>query len=187
MISYNELKKGMTIILEGAPYEVLESNHMKKAQRRPVIQTKLRNLFSGGVLERNFKQGEAFEEAELKKLKAKFVYSHKDKYFFSEESNPSSRFDLGSEQLGEQTKFLKGNQPVEALIFNEQVINIALPIKIHLKVVEAPPGIKGDRAQGGTKSVVLETGTVIQAPLFINQGDTIEINTQTQEYVKRAE
>ena len=194
MLTHTNLKKGVRIILDKEPYEVLEASPMKKAQRRPVIQTKIKNLITGNVFERNFHQGDTFEEAELSKLKAKFLYSHRDQYFFCEENGlpeghkgVPKRFDLNSEQLGVQAKFLKPNLIVEILIFNEKVINISLPIKIQLKVTEAPPGVKGDRAQGGTKIVTLETGAKINAPLFIEEGDVIEINTETEQYTKRIE
>ena len=187
MLTHADLKKGVKIILNKEPYEVLEARPLKKAQRRPVIQSKIKNLMTGSVFDRNFHQGDTFQEAEILKLKAKFIYSHHQRYFFCEENKPGKRFDLGVEQIGSQTKFLKPNQTVEALIFNEKVINISLPIKIQLKVIEAPPGIKGDRAQGGTKIVTLETGAKISVPLFIKEGDIIEINSQTEEYVKRIE
>ncbi|PIU98173.1 elongation factor P [Candidatus Wolfebacteria bacterium CG03_land_8_20_14_0_80_40_12] len=187
MLSHTDLKKGVRIILDKEPYEVLEARPMKKAQRRPVIQSRVKNLITGSVFEQNFQQGDVFEEAELLKLKAKFLYIRRDRYFFCEENNPSKRFDLNSEQLGVQTKFLKANQIVEALIFNEKVINISIPIKTQLKVTEAPPGIKGDRAQGGTKIATLETGVQVAVPLFVATGDTIEINTETGEYVRRVE
>jgi len=185
MISYSELKKGVRIILDKQPYEILEASPMKKAQRRPVIQSKLKNLVTGSVINRNFHQGESFEEAELSEFSVKFLYFSRDRYFFCEEKNPSKRFNLDSEQLGTQTKYLKPNQVVRAMVFDEKVINISLPIKVQLKVIEAPPGIKGDRAQGGTKTVVLETGAKLAVPLFIKSGDTIEINTENDEYVKR--
>jgi elongation factor P len=187
MLSHSDLKKGVKIILDGEPYEVLESRPMKKAQRRVVMQTKVRNLASGHVFDRNFHQGDVFEEAELLKLKAKFLYAHRDRYFFCEEQNPSQRFDLSSEQLAGTTKFLKPDQIVEAMLFNEKIINVSLPIKIQLKVTEAPPGIKGDRAQGGVKMVTLETGAQIAVPLFVKEGDLVEINTEKGEYVKRVE
>ncbi len=187
MLTHTDLKKGVQIILDGQPCEILEANSMKKAQRRPVIQTKIKNLLTGNVLERNFQQGEVFEEAEIVKLKAKFLYTHRDHYFFIEEDNPTKRFELTIEQIGVQVKFLKPNQPIEALIFNEKIISIALPIKVSLKVIEAPPGVQGDRAQGGTKAVILESGATADVPLFVEEGDIIEINTDTGEYVKRVE
>ncbi len=187
MLTHTDLKKGVRIILDKEPYEVLEASPMKKAQRRPVIQSKIKNLITGNVFDRNFHQGETFEEAELINLKAKFLYSHRERYFFCEEKTPSKRFDLSLEQIGTQVKFLKPNLIVEALIFDKKIINISLPIKIQLKVIEAPPGIKGDRAQGGTKIVTLETGAKVNAPLFIKEGDIIELNTQTEQYAKRTE
>jgi elongation factor P len=171
-----------------------------------VVQTKIRNLITGNVFDHNFHQGDTFEEAELSKIEVKFLYtrarqsrakggneatasltSHRDKFFFSEAANPNKRFDLNIQQIGEQEKFLKPGQFVEGIVFQGRIINIFLPIKINLKVIEAPPGLRGDRAQAGTKTVTLETGVKINAPLFIEEGDIIEVNTQTGEYVKRIE
>jgi len=187
MISYSDFKKGVQIIIDGEPYEVLETRPLKMAQRRVVLQTKLRNLITGNLLMRNFQQGDAFEEAEISKFEAKFLYSHQGRYFFSEKDNPSKRFDLTLEQIGEGSKFLKPGQIVQGMIFEEKVINVSLPIKVQLKVIEAPPGVKGERAQPGTKLVTLENGAKISVPLFIKQGDTVEVNTETGEYTKRIE
>lgn len=185
MLSHTDLKKGVKIILDKEPYEILEASPMKKAQRRVVIQAKVRNLITGGVFSRNFHQGETVEEAELSKIEAEFLYHHKEQYFFSETGNPVNRFNLTEGQIGLQAQFLKQSQIVEAIIFGNKVINISLPIKIQLKVREAPPGTKGGRAQAGTKTVFLETGVKINAPLFIKAGDIVEINTETGEYVRR--
>lgn len=187
MSNYADLKKGVQIIIENQPYEVLEARPFKAAQRRAVIQARIRNLITGNVFSRNFQQGDNFEEAEVLKFEAKFLYSRRDRYFFSEKDNPSKRFDLTSEQIGDKGKFLKPNQIVEGLIFKEKIINVSLPIKVQLKVAEAPPGVKGERAQAGTKQVILETGVQSAVPLFIEKGDTIEINTETGEYVRRIE
>ena len=185
MIDYTELKKGVQIVLEGAPYEILESAPMKKAQRRVVIQTRLRNLVSGNMLERTFHQGDTFDEAELVKTESIFLYCNLRKYVFCEKNNRGNRFELEESTLGNSARFLKQNQEVIAVRFNGKIINVILPIKITLKVQEAPPGVKGDRAQGGTKTVTLETGTIMQAPLFVETGDEIEINTDKGEYVRR--
>ena len=187
MIDYSDLKKGVQVIIEGEPYEIIEARPLKMAQRRVVLQTKLRNLITGNLLIQNFQQGDAFEEAEISKFEAKFLYSHRGRHFFCQKDNPSKRFDLNLEQIGEGSKFLKPGQIVQGMIFEEKVINVSLPIKVQLKVIEAPPGVKGERAQPGTKSVTLETGAQINAPLFIEVGDTIEINTETGEYVRRIE
>jgi len=199
MLNYSDLKKGVQIIIDGEPYEIIEARPLKMAQRRVVLQTKLRNLITGNLLMQSFQQDDAFEEAEISKFEAKFLYSHPDRkssisngashdrYFFCEKDNPSKRFDLALEQIGEGSKFLKPGQVVQGMIFEEKVINVSLPIKVQLKVIEAPPGVKGERAQPGTKLVTLETGAQINAPLFIEVEDTIEINTETGEYVRRIE
>jgi len=199
MLTHTDLKKGVKIILDKEPYEILEARPLKMAQRRVVIQTKIRNLITGNVFSQNFHQGETFQEAELFKIQAKFLYAHPDKksstsdgasrdrYFFAEKDNLSKRFDLNFNQIGLPAKFLKPNQIVEAIVFQEKVINISLPIKIQLKVIEAPPGVKGNRSQPGTKQVTLETGAKINVPLFIKEDDVIEVNTETGEYVRRIE
>jgi len=187
MITHTDLRKGVQIVIDNEPYEILESSPMKKAQRRVVIQTKIKNLLNGSVLDRNFHQGDVFEEAEIEKKEALFLYVHKDRYFFNEKDNPSKRFDLGKELIGEAAKFLKPNQVVEEIQFQGKTINISLPIKVQLKVIEAPPGIRGDRAQGGTKTVTLESGAQINVPLFVEQGDVVELNTETGEYARRVE
>src|SRR4030066_1926560 len=129
MLSLGDLRKGVRILIDGEPYEVLESNPMKKAQRRVVIQAKIKNLLNGNVLSQNFHQGDVFDEAELLNFKAKFLYLHRGRYFFCEENNPSNRFDLDKEQIGQASKFLKPNQIVEEITFNKKVISISLPIK----------------------------------------------------------
>jgi elongation factor P len=187
MITHSDIRKGTRIIIDGEPYEVLEASPLKKAQRRVVIQSRIKNLISGVVISRNFHQGDVFEEAEINKFSAKFLYSHRGKFVFCKEDDPSKRFELTQEQIGERGQFLKPNQIVEGVVFQDKIINVILPIKIQLKVVEAPPGDKSGRAQPGTKQVVLETGAKINVPLFINTGDVIEINTETGEYTRRVE
>ena len=197
MLSHTDLKKGTQFIFEGQPWQVLDSLHVKMAQRRPVMQTKIKYLINGSVQEKTFQQGDMFEEAELIKKNIKFLYSNPVRnkvsngagaveYWFSEENDPSKRFSFKEDQLGSQAKFFKPNSLVEGVIFNDKIINVLAPIKVTLKVKETPPGIKGDRAQGGTKEATLESGAVIQVPLFINEGDLIEINTELGTYVKRA-
>jgi len=185
MINYNELKPGAVFILDGQPYEVLEFGFMRMQQRKPVAQTKIRNLITGKVLSRNFQHTDSFEEAEIDYKIVKFLYGHRDKFVFCEPNNPSARFELSQSAVGEQSKFLKPNAEVETVYFKNQLINVNLPIKMEFKVVEAPPAIRGNTAQGGTKQVKIETGTYINAPLFIREGDIIEVNTQTGEYTGR--
>jgi elongation factor P len=185
MIDHTQLKKGARIIMDGQPYEILESMPMKKAQRRVVIQARIKSLINGAVSEKNFHQGDVFEEAELEKFQTKFLYSHNGKYVFCEINDPSKRFEFTKEQIIKVADYLKPNQIVDGFMFEEKIVDISLPIKIQLKVVEAPPNLKGDTAQGGTKSATLETGKEISVPLFVEEGDTVEINTETGEYVRR--
>lgn len=187
VLSINDLKVGTYIVYESAPYEVLEAQHLHIGRGGSSIQTKLKNLKTGRVLSRNFKPADVFEQTQIEKQKVKYLYHHRGGYWFSKEQNQKNRFQLSKEQLGEIIHFLKPDTFVEALNFGGTIINVALPIKMDFKVVEAPPAIRGNTAQGGTKTVTLETGAQIVAPLFINVGDTIKINTQTGEYVERAE
>ena len=184
-LGVNELKPKTFFILEGQPYEVLETHHLKMQQRRPVVQTRMRNMLNGKVIERNFAQSDIFEEADIERKQVKFLYNHRDEYWFTAIDNSADRFKLEKEILGDAYKFLKTNTVVEAITFNGKIINIALPIKMDLKVVEAPPAIRGDTAQGGVKQVKLETGATINVPLFIDEGDVIRLNTETGEYVER--
>lgn len=186
MLGYFDLRKGTQFIYEGEPYEVLDFNQMKKAQREGIAQVKMKNMISGKVIERSFHEADRFDEADLQKLKAKYLYRHRDRYFFCEEKDPAKRFDLSPEQIGDGRRFLKANTVIDAVIFEGRIISVSLPIKVQLKVTDAPPGVKGDRAQGGLKSVLLETGAQINAPLFVETGDVVEINTETGEYSGRA-
>jgi len=187
MLNYNELKPGVVFILDGEPYEVLEFSFLRMQQRKPVAQTKIRNLITGKILNRNFQHTESFQETEIDYKKVKFLYSHRNKFIFCDIQNPSARFELPAEIIGEKAKFFKPNSEVEVVSFQGKTINIRLPIKMDFKVVEAPPSTRGNTAQGGTKTVTIETGAQISVPLFINEGDIIRINTQTGEYVERVE
>ena len=187
MLGVNELKPKTFLIYEGQPYVVLETHHLKMQQRRPTVQVKMRNVVNAKILDRNFAQSDVFEEADITRTKVKFLYNHKDQYWFSYENEPSKRFLLTEDLIGEATKFLKPNTVLDAIEYNSKIINIELPVKMEFKIVEAPPAIRGDTAQGGVKQVKIETGAYINAPLFINQDDTIRINTETGEYVERVE
>ena len=187
MLTINNLKKGAIFMWRGEPYEVLKSSHSKMANEEAVMQVKIRNIRTKNVISTSFKHADKFEDVEISREKVKFIYSHRGEYVFCEANNPAARFSLTEDQVGDRGKFLKPNSEVEVVKFEDEIINIVLPIKIDFKVKEAPPGIRGDTAQGGKKTVVIETGAEVQAPLFINEGDVIRVNTDTGEYVERAE
>lgn len=185
-LAVNDLKPKVYFIYEDQPCMVLETHHLKMQQRRPTVQTKFRNLLSGKHLERNFAQSDVFEEADVERKTVKFLYAHRNEFWFADPNDASKRFELAEDLIGDQAKFLKANTILEALNWNDKVINVSLPIKMQFKVVEAPPGIRGDTATGGTKIVKIDTGAELNVPLFINEGDDIIVNTETGQYVERA-
>jgi len=187
MLTHNDLKKGIIFLFNNQPHEVLDSTLVFKGRGRSVVQAKIKNLITGDIISRTFHQGEEFEEAEVSKQHLRFLYSHRGKYVFLNTQEKNERIELKESQIGSQAQFLKPGEIVEGLIFNGKIVNISLPIKVHLKVVEASPGIKGGRAEPGTKQVILETGAKINVPLFVKEGDIIEVNTQSGEYVRRIE
>ncbi len=185
MINFNELKTGIIITIQSQPYEIIEASLLFKGRGHSILQAKLKNLITGNSISKTFHPSDSFEEAEIEKIKAKFLYSNKDQFWFCEENNSKNRFFISKEVIGESSRFLKQDTVVDGIVFNEKIINILLPIKVKLKVIESPPGIKGDRAQGGTKTIILETGANLNTPLFIEQGDIIEVNTEKGEYTRR--
>ena len=191
MLTINDLKNGSEIIIEGDPYVVLSVSHLHIGRGGSSIQTKLRNLRTGKVFERNFKPADQFPEAKIVKMKSRFLYASRGEVWFDELGNPKNRFTLKEDVLGDDLSLLKPNMEVIAVKFlkdeNEKIINIELPIKADYKIVDAPPSIRGNTAQGGTKMATLEGGVTVSVPLFVNIGDTIRINTSTREYVERME
>ena len=185
MLEYNEITVGKFIIFQDEPWEVLSAHVFRKQQRKPVNATKLKNLITGRVTEYSFHVSDKAEEADLEAKEINFIYESKGEYWFHEVSDKSKRFSLAVEQIGSGAKFLKVNTVVKAILFNDKIIGVKLPIKMELKVVEAPPSMKGNTAQGGNKVVKVETGASVNTPLFVNEGDTIRINTDTGEYVER--
>jgi len=187
MLSYTELNKGVLFVMDGEPYLVLEYTFLRMQQRKPTVQTKLKNLITGKIVQKSFQGSDAFLEAEIDKMPMMFLYENRGEYWFCEKDNPKNRVSFKEEQIADQAKFLKPNTEVMAYKFGEKIINIELPVKIDYKVAEAPPSYKGDTATGGSKTVVLENGLNIQVPTFINVDDIIRVNTTTGEYTERAE
>lgn len=186
-LSYTDLKKGVVFVMEGQPWEVVESHFLRMQQRKAVVQTKIKNLVSGKILDRNFQPSDNFEEAELDKKEAVFIYMSKGEAWFHEVGNPGARFSIPEGVAKEGIKFLKQKTTVTVDIFKDKIIGVRLPVKVELKVTEAPPAIKGNTAQGGSKVVTLETGAKISVPLFVNEGDVVRVNTEIGEYTERVE
>ena len=192
MLQYNEVKERKYIVFNNEPYEVISSHVFRKQQRKPVNQVRMRNLITGKMAENSFHSTEKVEEADISKKIIVYLF-HKfnkqqntDEYWFKEEDNPSQRFSLSGDLIGTQAQFMKTNEPIIALVYNDQIVGVTLPVKVDLKVTEAVPAVAGNTAQGATKQVTLETGASITVPLFVKQGDILTINTSTGEYVSRA-
>ena len=185
LLEYNEITEKKYIVLDGQPYEVISSHVFRKQQRKPVNATKLKNLMTGKVTEYSFHQSEKVEQAEIDTKEVKYLYNNRGEWWFSEVNDPSKRFKVSDEQMGPQGTFIKSNSILTQLLFRETPMGFKFPITVELKVTEAPPGIKGDTATGGTKVITLETGATINVPLFVNEGDIIKINTETGEYRER--
>ncbi|HNZ55395.1 MAG TPA: elongation factor P [Candidatus Paceibacterota bacterium] len=185
MLEYNEIKPRKFIVFEGEPFEVLTSHVFRKQQRKPVNAVKMRNLITGKVIENSFHQSEKVEEAELERRPIKYLYENRGQYWFCEVNDPSKRFEMPAETIADKIKFVRQNDTIDVLSFGDKVLGIEVPIKVELKVTDAPPAIKGNTVQGGLKQITLETGFTTNAPMFINEGDTVRINTETGEYVER--
>lgn len=187
-LTINDLKNGILVIVDGAPHAVLKVDHLHMGRGGASVQTKMRNLLNGKIFERNYKTADEFESAEVEKIKARFLYENRGVYWFNEVVNLKNRFSFSKEDLGEETaQFLKPNLEVTAIKFGEKHVNVELPIKIDYQVIEAPPSVKGNTAQGGSKVVIIEGGAKISTPLFVEIGDVIRVNTQMGEYVLRVE
>ncbi len=187
ILSYNEIVSKKVIVYNGEPFEVLSSHVFRMQQRKPVNQTKLRNLISGKVLEISFHQNENAAEADIARIAATYLYTNRGESWFNELGNPKNRFTFPEDAVHEKIQWLVQNAPVQVMLYNEKPITIDVPIKVNLVVTDAPPAVKGDTATGGNKLVTLQSGATILTPLFINPGDVVCINTDTGEYVERVE
>lgn len=177
-------RKGMVINYEGEYYMVLDFQHVMLGRGSAYVRVKLKNVKTGKVFEKNIRESDSFEEVKLFKKPAIFSYSEGDIYhFYDKESYEEITFE--KEILGDALYYLKENLEVNLLYIEETPIGIELPNFVELKVIETEPGVRGDTVSGGSKPAKLETGKIIQVPLFINVGDTIKIDTRTGEYIER--
>ena len=183
--SLTELRQGVVIEQDGQPWQVVASDFMRKAQRKPVMRTKLRNLIDGRVMEQSFKPGDRIETADLGRSKATFLYEDAGQCTFMD-ATTFDQFSFTAEQIGDQRRYLKPDQEVDVMLFNDRPATIDLPKKIELKVTQTNDASRGDTAQGSvTKEAELETGYIVKVPLFVKTGDTIRVNTETGDYVDR--
>lgn len=185
MLSYNDVKPGRVIVIGGEPYVCTWNNIMQKQQRRPVNQTKMRHLLKGNVMEYSFQQSDKVVEADIGKKELKYLYTNRGESWFSEPKNPANRMKFAPEMIEKVLHYCKPNDIVSGITFDEEIVAIEIPVKVELKVTEAPPDVRGNTAQGGSKIVTLETGTTLTVPMFVKEGDVVRINTESGEYVER--
>lgn len=186
MLTINDIKLGSIISHDNQPYIVTQAQHVKMGRGGANLKTKLKNLITGQTLDITFSGGDKIEEADLERSKANFLYQENDSYYFMD-NETYEQFLLPQEIIGQAADFLKENLTVNVLIYKNRPVSIKLPIKVDLKITQSPPGVKGDTAGSATKMVTLETGKELKVPLFINQDDVVKVNTETGEYVERAD
>lgn len=185
MISVNDFKTGLTVEVEGGIWRVVDFQHVKPGKGAAFVRSKLRNLRTGAIQEKTFRAGEKVGRAQIDNNKMQYLYADGDSHVFMD-NNTYEQVELQASVLEEELKYLKENMTVTIMMYESEVIGVELPKTVELEVTETEPGIKGDTASGASKSATLETGVVLQVPLFVNQGDVLVINTEEGSYVSRA-
>lgn len=183
MVSAGDFRNGLTIEVEGNVYQVIEFQHVKPGKGAAFVRTKLKNIKSGGVIERTFRPTEKCPQAHIDRADMQYLYSDDMYHFMNTETY--DQIDMTADQVGDSMKFVKENDMVKMLSHNGEVFAIEPPLFVELEVTETEPGFKGDTAQGASKPATVETGASVQVPLFVETGDRISIDTRTGEYLKR--
>lgn len=183
MVTAGDFRNGVTIEYEGNIYQIIEFQHVKPGKGAAFVRTKLKNIKTGGVIEKSFRPTEKFENAMIERKDMQYLYAD-DLYHFMD-NETYDQIDLSAEQIGDALKFVKENEMVKIMSHNGQVFAVEPPLFVELEITECEPGVKGDTATGATKPCTVETGAKIMVPLFVNQGDKIKIDTRTGEYLSR--
>lgn len=185
MISSNDFRNGVTIELDGVLYQVIEFQHVKPGKGSAFVRTKLKNLQTGGVVDRTFNAGERVPAARVEKREMQYLYKSGDDYTFMD-TETYEQMSLKAADIGDGVKFLKENMLCSVILFKGASIGVDLPNSVELQIVETDPGFKGDTAAGGNKPAKLETGAVVKVPLFVENGEMISVDTRTGQYLGRA-
>ncbi len=183
-ISTNQFKNGMAIELDSRLFFIVEFQHVKPGKGGAFVRTKLKNVKTGAVVDRTFRAGEKFELAHLEHKKMQFLYKDDAGCYFMDNVT-YEQITLTAEQLGDVMKYVKENTSVDVLTHDDLPLGVEAPFFVELEVTETDPGLKGDTATAGTKPATLETGAIVQVPLFVNIGDTLKIDTRTDTYITR--
>ncbi|WP_368652057.1 elongation factor P [Ornithinibacillus sp. 4-3] len=185
MISVNDFKTGLTIVVEGNLWQVIEFQHVKPGKGAAFVRSKLRNLRNGNIQEKTFRAGEKVNRAHIEHKKMQYLYASGDSHAFMD-TETYEQIELPASQLEYELKFIKENAEVSIITYEGEVIGVDLPNNVELVVVETEPGLKGDTVSGASKPATMETGLIVHVPLFINEGETLIINTAEGKYVSRA-
>ena len=184
MYGTNQFRNGLKIEIDKEPFVIVEFQHVKPGKGGAFVRTKLKSLLSGNVLERTFRSGEKVGKPELEEKEMQYLYNSEEQYHFMDTETYEQMF-LTNDQLGTSKNYLQENIVVKILFYNGRPIGVDVPIFVNLRIAETDPGVRGDTASGGTKPATLETGAVVQVPLFLNIGDVIRVDTRTGDYIER--
>jgi elongation factor P len=184
MYTTAEFRRGLKIEVEGDPYLIVEFQHVKPGKGGAFVRTRLKNLLTGNVMERTFKSGDKVGSPNMEEKEMQFLYKQGDDFYFMDNNNYEQQF-IGKDNLGGAEDYLQENCKVMVLFYNGKPLTVDLPNFVELVIKATDPGVKGDTAQGGTKPATMETGAIIQVPLFLKEGEKIRIDTRTGQYVER--
>ena len=185
MISAGDFRNGVTLEIDGSVYQILEFQHVKPGKGAACVRTKIKNVMSGGVVERTFRPTEKFPAARIDRVDMQYLYKDGDLYNFMD-TNTYEQVALSQDMIGDTLKFVKENEMCKVCSYNGKVFSVEAPLFVELEITDTEPGFKGDTATGATKPAVVETGATVFVPLFVNTGDRIKIDTRTGEYLSRA-
>ena len=184
MISAGDFRNGITLEIEGNVFQIMEFQHVKPGKGAAFVRTKIKNVMSGGVVERTFRPTEKFPAARIDRVDMQYLYSDGDLFHFMD-VNTYEQVALNPDSIGDALKFVKENEMCKVCSYNGNVFSVEPPLFVELEITDTEPGFKGDTAQGATKPAVVETGATVYVPLFVDQGDKIKIDTRTGEYLCR--
>ena len=184
MISAGDFRNGVTLEVEGNIYQIIEFQHVKPGKGAAFVRTKLKNIISGGVVEKTFRPTEKFPKAHIERKDMQYLYSDGELYHFMDVET-YDQIALNEDAIGDALKFVKENEMVKICSHKGNVFAVEPPLFVELAIIDTEPGFKGDTAQGATKPATVETGAVVYVPLFVDMGDVLKIDTRTGEYLSR--
>jgi elongation factor P len=183
-ISTSDFKTGLTIEYEGNVFQIVEFQHVKPGKGGAFVRSRIKNLMTGNTIDKTWRAGERMEQAIVERRNVEFLYRDGDDLVFMDMSD-YEQMTLPAKQVGDAVNFLKDNTPVQLVQWKDQLINMELPQTMEFKITQSDPGVRGDTAQGGSKPATLETGAVVTVPLFVNEGETIRVDTRSGQYIER--